>query len=533
MQDFPSVHAAFRAAVRRWPEQPFLAVLPETAAAYGIEAGEISYSAAAARVEALCSAYREAGYGPGHRVGLLLENRPAHLLHWLALNALGASVVPINPDLRAMDLAWLVLHSELVLAVAIAGRAADLRAAGLAQVIGPDEPPPAAPRPAAPAPDDPTREAALLYTSGTTGLPKGCVLSNEYFLECGRWYHGMGGVCALRPGVERMLTPLPLFHMNAMAASAMAMLLGGGCLILLDRFHPATWWQSVAASRASIVHYLGVMPAILMAAPPSPAERAHRVRFGFGAGIDRALHAAAEARFGFPLVEGWAMTETGAGATIQANLAPRIVGQSCFGRPDAHVEARVVREDGSEATPDEPGELLVRHAGPDPRRGFFSFYLKDPEASEAGWAGGWWHSGDLVRRDAAGNLYFVDRKKNVIRRSGENISALEVEGALQAHPLIRSVAIAAVPDALRGDEVMACVIPHAPPADAGAAAREIVAWCLERIAYYKAPGHVAFVDRLPLTATNKLQRGALRELAAALLADPATIDTRAMKKRGR
>ena len=533
MTESLTVHAAFRATAARWPAHPFLQVLPETAAVYGIEAGEITYAAAAARVAALAARYRAAGYGAGHRVGLLLENRPDYLLHWFALNALGASVVPINPDLRSAELEYLIGHSQIVLAVAIAPRQAELRAAsgsGLA-VVGPDEVPPAAPRPAGPAQDDPARECALLYTSGTTGLPKGCVLSNTYFLECGRWYHRMGGLCALRPGMERMLTPLPLFHMNAMGASAMAMLLGGGCLTVLDRFHPASWWNSVAAARATIIHYLGVMPAILMAAPPGPAERAHAVRFGFGAGIDRRLHAPAEARFGFPLIEGWAMTETGAGATIQANLEPRMVGQSCFGRPDAHVQARVVRDDGTEAAPDEPGELLVRHAGPDPRHGFFSFYLKDPEATEAGWAGGGWHTGDLVRRDEGGSLYFLDRKKNVIRRSGENISAVEVEGVLQQHPLVKTAAIAAVPDALRGDEVFACLIPHAPVADPAAAAAEIAAWCLGRLAYYKAPGYVRFVDAVPLTSTNKIQRGALKELARRLLDDPARIDTRALKKR--
>ncbi len=134
----------------------------------------------------------------------------------------------------------------------------------------------------------------------------------------GGWYVGMGGLCALQPGEDRMLTPLPLFHMNALAYSTMAMLLTGGCLILLDRFHPTTWWDSVIRSRATIVHYLGVMPAMLMSLPASTNETAHQVRFGFCPGPDRRLHAQVEARFGFPLIEAWAMTETGAGAVISA-----------------------------------------------------------------------------------------------------------------------------------------------------------------------------------------------------------------------
>jgi acyl-CoA synthetase (AMP-forming)/AMP-acid ligase II len=398
-------------------------------------------------------------------------------------------------------------------------------------VIGPNDAPPPAPSQGGPPGDDPTRECALLYTSGTTGLPKGCVVSQTWFLRCGQWYLGMGRLCALQTGCERMLTPLPFFHMNAMACSTMAMVMTGSCLIPLDRFHPTTWWDSVVRSRATIVHCLGVMPAMLMALPPSPLERAHSVRFAFCPGPDRPLHAAAEARFGIPLIDGWAMTETGAGAVITAHVEPRHIGKNCFGRVPDFMEARIVSDTGADSPTDEPGELLVRHAGPDPRHGFFTEYLKDPAATAAAWQGGWFHTGDLVRRDADGLMYFIDRKKNVIRRSGENISAIEVENVLQQHRLVRAAAVAAVPDAMRGDEVLACIVPHAPVADHAQAARDLVTWCLSRLAYYKAPGYVAFIDALPLTATNKIQRGAMKDLALRLVADPACIDTRALKKR--
>ena len=208
-------------------------------------------------------------------------------------------------------------------------------------------------------------------------------------------------------------------------------------------------------ARASCVHYLGVMPPLLMAAEPSPSDRDHAVRFGFGAGVTPALHAPFEARFGFPLVETWAMTETGAGGSIIAQVEPRHVGTACFGRPRREVEARIVAEDGSDA---ERGELLVRRAGPDPRTGFFDRYLHDPEASEAAWAGGWFHTGDMARRGPDGSLHFVDRIKNVIRRSGENVSAAEVEAVLREHAEVEDVGVAAAPDDLRGDEVFACVV---------------------------------------------------------------------------
>jgi acyl-CoA synthetase (AMP-forming)/AMP-acid ligase II len=536
----PSVAAAFAAAAARWGDRPFVQVLPETAAVYGIEAGELSYAQALARVQSLRAAYAGAGYGAGHRVGLLLENRPAFLLHWFALNGLGISVVPINAELRSAELEYLVGHSEIVLAVALPHRHADLaaaaRAAGraLALTTDDDAPPPAPlPPPQTDAVPGLHTECGLLYTSGTTGRPKGCVLTNRYYLHAGAWYAAVGGMAALRPAEERMLTPLPLVHMNAKAYSVMAMVLTGGCLILLDRFHPGTWWDSVRASRASVVHYLGVMPALLMKAPARDDDRVHAVRFGFGAGVERALHAPFEARFGFPLLEAWAMTETGAGAVVMAHREPRQVGTNCFGREGADVEVRLVADDGSDPARGEPGELWVRHAGADPRDGFFSAYLKDPEATAEAWAGGWFHTGDIVSRDTDGQLHFIDRRKNVIRRSGENISAVEVEGVLNQHPAVKACAVAATPDAVRGDEVLACVVLHE-PADAQAQASlaaALVEHALQRLAYYKAPGWVAFVEALPLTASQKIQRGELKALAQALPGQAHCVDTRALKRR--
>jgi acyl-CoA synthetase (AMP-forming)/AMP-acid ligase II len=293
-------------------------VLPETAAVYGIAAGGITYGAAAEAIARLRDAYASAGYGRGHRVGLMLENRPAFFLHWFALNGLGISVVPLSTALRPAELEYLVRHSEIALAILARGHHPDLACPVMVEDA---PPPPAARRLDAWPPPDEAGECALLYTSGTTGRPKGCVLSNRYFLRTGEWYNEMGGLCALRPD-DRLLTPLPLAHVNAMAFSSMAMVLIGGCLIQLDRFHPSTWWESVRASGATIFHYLGVMPSMLLGAAPDPREREHRLRFGFGAGVDRRLHALAETRFGVPLVEVWAMTETGGGGGGGGGAAP-------------------------------------------------------------------------------------------------------------------------------------------------------------------------------------------------------------------
>jgi len=364
-------------------------------------------------------------------------------------------------------------------------------------------------------------ECALLYTSGTTGRPKGCVLSNDYFLRMGDWYASIGGRAALREG-DRLITPLPLTHMNAMACSSMAMIMTGGCIVQLDRFHPRGWWDAVRESRASIVHYLGVMPSMLLAAAPGPRDRDHAVRFGFGAGVDRRHHATFEARFGFPLLEAWAMTETGAGAIVVANHEPRHVGTNCFGRPAPAIETRIVPDDG---------ELLVRAAGRDPRAGFFTEYLKEPSVTEASWSGGWFHTGDIVRADRDGNLHFVDRKKNIIRRSGENISAAEVESVLRRHPAVAEVAVTSVADELREEEVLACIVPHAAVTDPPATAAAIIGAALKDLSYFKVPGWVVFVEALPLTASQKVARGELKAAAADFVAGSGCVDTRGLKRR--
>ena len=533
-----TVAEAFAVSVARFTDNDFLEVLPETAAALGVEARRWTYRQAAAEVERLRLAYAAAGFGFGHRAGLLLPNRPEFLFHFIALNGLGVSVVPINPDWRSTELEYLIEHSEICVAVCLAGQVAELTAAAAAvartlALTGPEGvdigPAPGPPLGANTRPNADT-ECALLYTSGTTGRPKGCILPNEYFLYAGRWYADLSGRADVRLGVERMLTPLPLTHMNALAYSTMCMLLTGGCLVLLDRFHPHTWWDSVRASQATVIHYLGVMPAILLGAPVSADDRRHEVRFGFGAGVNPRHHAPFEARFGFPLLEAWAMTETGAGAVVIANREPRHVGTACFGATEPAVECRIVDEAGTDSAPGLPGELLVRHAAADPGFGFFRGYLKDRAATAEAWEGGWFHTGDLVTRDDGGQFHFVDRRKNVIRRSGENISAVEVESVIAQHPAVKSVGVTAVPDEIRGDEVFACIVPRDLAAGGEELARELAGFCLDRLAYYKAPGYAAFCGTLPLTPTEKIQRSKLKSLGRQLLEQGNCVDLRSIKR---
>jgi len=530
-----TVYDAFQRTAQTWPARDMLCVMPSTAQKYGIEAGALSYRAAQEHVQRYAQAFKGAGYTSGMRVAVLLENRPDFFLVWLAMNSLGLSVVPINPDLRRAELEYLLSHSEPALVIAIASRHLDLRQAidrlsfdlPLVKECC-DLPPPRDGASVAEPKSGQAQEAAVLYTSGTTGNPKGCVLPNSYFLLAGAWYAKLGGLATLSKDGERMITPLPIFHMNAMAYSFMAMITVGGCLIALDRFHPSTWWDDVARSEATCLHYLGVMPSMLMNAPARDSDRAHQIKFGFGAGVDPKLQAPFEDRFDFPLVEAWAMTETGAGAVIAASTQARSIGVASLGIPQSDLAISIVDHDGQEVAQGQSGELLVRRAEGDPKFGFFSHYYKNPEATAEAWAGGWFHTGDLVMQNASGEVFFVDRKKNMIRRSGENIAAVEVESILMKHPLISAVAVCAVADETRGDEVFALIVSTEP---SKATAQSIMDWSLQEMAYYKAPGYISFTTELPLTPTQKIQRAVLKSQAEELLKDPKTIKTAPLKRR--
>lgn len=528
-----TVREVFDSSAAAWAERDFLHVPADATRGWADGAVTLTYAAAAREIAALEASYRAAGFAVGHRVAIALDNRPAFFLHLLALNGLGCSVVPVNAAMSRAELAYVLAHADVAGAVAHAGHSAHVGAALPAGVplVDADAWPQSLPAPSrgpSAAPD----EAALLYTSGTTGTPKGCVLGNEYFVQCGRLYLSLGGYCAFRSGADRLATPLPVTHMNALCVSFMAMAMTGGCLVQLDRFHPTTWWKSIRESRATCFHYLGVMPAMLLSAPPSPEDDlSGRVRFAFGAGVDPRHQATFERRFGVPLIEAWAMTETGGGAWITANVEPRHVGSRCFGRAPEGLEWRIVAETGADAAVDEPGELLVRRAGPNPRFGFFGGYYKDAAATEAAWADGWFHTGDVVKVDAEGSFRFVDRLKNVIRRSGENIAAVEVESVLQQHPAVRACAVTAVPDEIRGEEVFAFAVLAPGEAATETTARALQAHCLHGLVYFKAPGYVAFVEQLPQTASQKLARGEVKKMAARAVDTGAALDLRSGKKR--
>ncbi len=514
LMDLPTLWLAVADTARTQGTLPCLAIPPRSARDYHPEGLLWSYTEVGERVTQLIECYVAAGYGHGHRVSLVLENRPEFMLHFLALNALGCWVVPLNPEFRHDDLTYVLGHSEIDLivslpqhlpamkeaATALGRRIAIANSAAFADTLD------RATRPARSSPPGRSSESVLMYTSGTTGLPKGCIIDNEYFFFAAERYLSAGGTAAIQHGSERLYNPLPLFYANGLAIANSAMILSRNCMIFPDRFHPSSWWADLVATEATMVHYLGIIPPVLMARPEEPDEKRHKVRFGLGAGVDPALRIAFEKRFGLTLVEIYGMSEIGIcslDVSTERDGTTRVIGRSMPG-----LEYQLIDDEGVPQPPGTPGELRVRRPGPDPRRGLLKEYFRDPETTAAVWKDGWFHTGDILA-DTPGGLVFVDRKKHMIRRSGQNISAGEVEATLRAHPAVREIAIIPVADELRDEEVYACVVLKDGFSSGPELAETLARYALEKLAYFKIPGWVAFVDTVPTTYSQKLRKGAI------------------------
>lgn len=531
-----TVFSTFASVADAAPHKPFICVPAREGRAYHPAGVEFTYGEIAHSAKALAALYRQSGLGNGHRACLLLENRPDFIVHWLALNSLGVSIVPINPAYRAAEIGFVISHAKPDLIVTLPDQAQLVSAVQLAatpppmlEVRGDDL---GASVAAIPAPKSPPRnepaghatEAALLYTSGTTARPKGCQLSNEYFLSAGRWYASRGGDATYHIGTERLYSPLPLFHMAGLSLTTMAMMLTGGCLILPERFNAKHAWQDMVNCRATVLHYLGVIVAALLAHPATAEEKRHTLRFSMGVGANPEQRDAASKRFGISFTEGWGMTETG--RSCFNTVAPCHPETNTIGRSEPGFELVVLDEQGQEVPRGTLGELCARHSAEQPRRGFFSGYLGDPEETEHAWRHGWFHTGDTVWQHDDGAIVFVDRLKHLVRRAGENISAAEVEGVLGRSPLVGQAAVVAAHDPIRQEEVAAFVVLADGIQPSREAAIDIFRFCAGRLAQFKLPAWMAFVRELPLTSTNKIQKHGLLGPGKDASSYPGVIDLR-------
>ncbi|GAA3582761.1 ATP-dependent acyl-CoA ligase [Amycolatopsis ultiminotia] len=485
--------ALLNRAAQRWPER--------TAWLFDATGDRFSFADVDERSGQFAAALHELGVRAGDRVAVMLRNQPEFPLLWLALAKLGAVLVPVNINYREFDGAHVLRHSGARFAVAAE------EFVELLEKVAPDT---AVERVLTPDAlhSDTRREADpvvaeqpmnIQYTSGTTGAPKGCVLPHRY------WTTLAVGLATDFPAVgedDVLLTAQPFHYIDPQWNVALG-LAGGATLVVLDRFHPSSFWAKVREHRVTWFYCLGMMPTLLLRQPPHPDDRNHRVRAIYASAIPPELHAELEQRWGVPWYEAFGMTETGGDLRVPEEDHDVTVGTGCIGRPSRDREVLIAGEDGKPLPRGKTGELLIRGIG------LMHGYHDDPEATARAFTGGWFHTGDLARMDPEGRVYYVGRTKDMIRRSGENVSADEVERALLQHPAVRLAAVLAVPDELRGEEVKAYVVcegEHPVP-------EALAEFCAGQLAYFKVPRFWAFADDLPLTPSERVAKGELRKVA--------------------
>ena len=470
---------------------------------------KFSYKDTLKKANAIAKIFLEQQYGSNIRVATLLGSTPEHYILKLALNKLGISVVPINPDYVPDETSYLLEDSGAIMAICSEVFLSQLKTAidlkSLSIPLVTYEEIDALPRSQTVLREvriEGSTEASLLYTSGTTGRPKGCILSHEYELMCGDVYANIGAPISLSFGQDKILNPLPSYHINAGIVTFFAAMLTGNSLIQPERFSISNWWQDIDETEATIFHYLGVIIAVLLSDQSATKASLGKLRVGFGAGVEPALHQDFEARFGIPLIECWGMTEMC--RVLYNNEEPRQVHTRAMGRPRGDLEVKVVDENDEEVARGRPGEMVVRHSKTTPRAGAFSGYLNREKETENAWKNGWFHTGDTVTMDETGMLYFVDRAKNIIRRAGENIAAAEVENCLFENEFISKIACIAVKDEIREEEVMACIVLEDRSKGSRETAEALFNHARRKLAYFKAPGYILFMDDLPVTGTQKV-----------------------------
>jgi crotonobetaine/carnitine-CoA ligase len=468
----------------------------------------LSFAAAAGQVAAAAAALREAGIGPADLVMMTARTTPRYLLCWLALASLGAVSVPVNPRSAAAELAGLAtqvspraLITDASLAELIAqaglGGAGGPHLLDLADIIpDPGRPPDADGSALAASPVTPDDLAVLIPTSGTTGRSKLVMQTHRAYAMAGEGFPFWMELTS----ADRLMTSLPLFHINAPAYSVMGSLACGAGLVLLPRFSSSTFLDSARRHGATEFNAIGAMLEILMRQPPRTDDADTPLRLCYtGPAPERARQEEIEARFGLRIVVGYAMSESPYGLIWARGTRPYGTLGSIRQHPvlGSVNEARVVGDDGADLGPGQTGELLLRNLVLTPG------YWGMPEETRSAFTEGWLRTGDLVTPGEDGTYTFVGRKKEVLRRRGENLSPLEVEEVLQSHPAVQECAVVGVPSELSEDEVKVFIV-AAPGAVIDFAG--LRAFSAQHLAAFKVPRFWQLIGELPRTATARVAK---------------------------
>lgn len=452
----------------------------------------------------------QAGVGAGDRVAILCGNRSEFLKVYLGCAWLGAVATPVNTAFRAGQLGHVFANSRPKLLVLEDSLRPSLEplpdsavlpaltwSIGDDGIVSADGTRLSDDGAALDAPQvRPGDTVAILYTSGTTGPSKGvCCPQAQLFW----WGIYSARALGIREG-DVLLTTLPIFHTNALNAFYQALL--NGCTYVLEpKFSASGFWRTVRDNGATVTYLLGAMAAILLSRPPSPEDRDHTVRIALGGGVPERFHATFFERFGIPLVDGYASTETN--FVFASGIPSERPGT--MGRLMPGAEARIVDENDSPLPDGVAGELLLR---PDEPFSFATGYFQMPDKTVEAWRNYWFHTGDRVVRDPDGHYRFIDRVKDAIRRRGENVSSWEVETVLMDHPAVVACAVFAVPSELGEDEVAAAIQPRP---GASIDPIDLMRFCETRLAYFAVPRFLRFVDQMPLTENGKIRKVALRD----------------------
>ena len=455
------------------------------------------------------------GITKGDRVGLMGRNNDGHVLMLHALARVGAILVPVNPDFGVEEARYVLNHAQVSGVIAGVDMLETARGASVGLTSRPwfmlldgaqsdapllfDEIAKTAP---GKLPGDVSADdiCLIVYTSGTTGFPKGAMHAQRSFVTGGEAFVQR---VYLQPE-DRVMVLLPLFHINAMFYSVAGTLAAGCNMVIVPKFSASTFWQTVVDTGATQVNIIEAVGSILKNRPRTEFRPNHTLRCVYG--VRQGVYETFGDEFKVPnRIGGYGMTEI-PGVTCQPYEGPWKPGS--MGPVGRHPDpakpwavARVVDDEGRDVPDGTEGELWVKT--PIVMKG----YYRDPEQTAGAFDDGWFKTGDLVKRDAEGYFYFISRKKDIIRRRGENIAGAELDRVIGNHPGVLEVAAIAVPSELGEDEILAAIVKRP---DVEVTASDIAAHCREHLAPMKVPRYVLFVDSLPYTPTHKIAKAQLR-----------------------
>jgi crotonobetaine/carnitine-CoA ligase len=478
-----------------------------------------TYGEAATRAEVIAHSLHADGVAKGDRVAIMATNSDAYVLLLLALAKVGAIAVPVNPELNVAETAYLFRQAQVAAVACASASLPTAREASAEAQVSPWfllldgaadglvtfqdllRPPASLQAPVEHCGPDDT--CLILYTSGTTGFPKGVMHSQKNFVLAGEAFVER---MYLQPE-DRLFVVLPLYHINALFYSLGGALAAGASLLVAPRFSASSFWRMAAEGGATEVNILASVGNILTRRARDEFVAGHRLRKVYGAAMSAETLQVFPHEFGVPtLIEGYGMTEV-PGVCNNPFLGPHKAGS--IGCPAKHPdhsrifsEMRVFDDEGRDVPFGQTGEIAVRT--PITMRG----YYRDPEATAAAFRDGWFLTGDLGYRDADAYYFYVARKKDIIRRRGENVSGAEIDRVVAAHPKVLEAAAIAVPGELGEDEILVVAVPRAGQI---LVLDEIATWCAEHLAPYKRPRFFTQVDSLPYTPTHRVAKFKLKQ----------------------